>query len=502
MASLNYVQPKSFRNRFSLFLQFSAQRKSSQTGISSESYFASTPTASEFMDPWTTTSSVAGSKGLFRVNSGASNPLLPRSPMRMDTDEPVPPTTNDLDAKEKARLLKKARKLSKVFGEMPEYQRTSATNLHNRNKSPGHRRSISTHASDSELSKQQTARKFSSQSDLASSSESGSRVEISDREAIPPVPSLPGGSIDASFELTTAQHRTQPLLHILTRPKPSADEMRALASPTLSTTPWASSDDGQKRRLTKPRRDLRGNDSSKSTTSLELRARKSYDSPVRRVPPGSDEAVSNNPLHRSRSLSTNKKKKLATIDGAVDLGPNWKQVQDGVHEAGGASPSAFMPPDVVQAPQPQVDFADDTEAEARKMSMLSVTSLHDCGTSSNLGPDAPTSPSSMSVHSIDSLSSDSNLDENFRERRRRAAKLAQFFGVEYHDISASMPITGHALEPVQSIAPSEKWEHVLVEPSVQVGIRTNTRRFWGGRGNLKEAEVGDVIPKLRELRAS
>ncbi|KAJ4486329.1 hypothetical protein J3R30DRAFT_3251929, partial [Lentinula aciculospora] len=87
----------------------------------------------------------------------------------------------------------------------------------------------------------------------------------------------------------------------------------------------------------------------------------------------------------------------------------------------------------------------------------------------------------------------------FRERRRRAAKLAQFFGVEYHDIDASIPVTGHVLEPPHDITPSGKWEPVRVEPSV--GIRTNTRRFWGGRGNLKEAQVGDVIPKLRELRA-
>jgi len=33
--------------------------------------------------------------------------------------EPIPPTTNDLDAEEKARLLKKTRKLSRVFGEIP-----------------------------------------------------------------------------------------------------------------------------------------------------------------------------------------------------------------------------------------------------------------------------------------------------------------------------------------------------------------------------------------------
>ncbi|KAJ3776937.1 hypothetical protein FB446DRAFT_233708 [Lentinula raphanica] len=181
--------------------------------------------------------------------------------------------------------------------------------------------------------------------------------------------------------------------------------------------------------------------------------------------------------------------------------------------------------------------------ELHALSTTSLQQQHDHGRapgggpSSNLDADIPDTPSSY--HSNDTFNpppppdSDSNVDESFRERRRRAAKLAQFFGVEYHDLSASMPVTGHALEPPgQSIGPStspvansnsnpnsnsnsnaiskpthdfvpsEKWEHARVEPSVQVGIKTNSRRFWGGRGNLKEAEVGDVISKLRELRAS
>lgn len=339
MASLNYVQPKPSRNRFSLFLQLSAQKKSPQPGISSESYFTSTPTTVDTMERCTPTSSFGGPKTLFRVNSGSSIPITPRSPMRMDSnfsDEPIPPTTNELDAKEKARLLKKARKLSRVFGEVPDLLPTS-NNSRVPNKTPRHRRSISTHGSDLELQlKQHIGRKFSSQSDLASSSESGNRIEVSDREAIPPVPSLLRESIDAFSEHIPTQHRQQPPLHVWTRPKPFSDDVRALI-PIFSSTSQMS-DELQTRRLIKPRRDL-GEDKAKSIAPHALKARKSYDASLARAASRSDKAVSNGPLHRSRSLSANRKKKLGEVDSIVDFYPqvsqkfgsmNRKQVPEGV----------------------------------------------------------------------------------------------------------------------------------------------------------------------------
>ncbi|KAJ3883049.1 hypothetical protein F5051DRAFT_424487 [Lentinula edodes] len=463
------------------------------------------------MERYTPTSSFGGPKTLFRVNSGGSIPIIPRSPMRIDasfSDEPIPPTTNELDAKEKARLLKKARKLSRVFGEVPDLLPTSSNNSRVPNKTPRHHRSISTHGSDSELQlKQHTGRKFSSQSDLASSSESGNRIEVSDREAIPPVPSLPRESIDAFPEHIPTQHRQQPPLHVWTRPKPFSDDVRALI-PIFSSTPQMS-DELQTRRLIKPRRDL-GEDKAKTTAPHALKARKSYDASLARAASRSDEAVSNGPLHRSRSLSANRKKKLGEVDSIVDFYPqvsqksgsmNRKQVPEGVESAVGVLTPPPAPPDTVEIQQ--LDSTQVYSAETGGTSILSAaTSLRDCDMQSNFDVDHSTSPSSTSIHSVESTFPDSNIDENFRERRRRAAKLTQFFGVEYQDITASMPATGHALEPIHDIAPSEKWEPVRVEPSVQVGVRTNTRRFWGGRGNLKEAEVGDVIPKLRELRAS
>lgn len=117
------------------------------------------------------------------------------------------------------------------------------------------------------------------------------------------------------------------------------------------------------------------------------------------------------------------------------------------------------------------------------------------------------SPSSASLHSIDTLFSESAFDDTFRDRRRRAAKLAQFFGVGYQDISASLPIPDYLSASVQSITQSPTDAPLgLSESEVHVDIRTNTKRFWGfgdSRGNLKEADnMDDVIGKLRELRAS
>jgi len=60
------------------------------------------------------------------VSTPSSSPVphTPTSPLSVQMDanaplvnEAIPPTTNELDAKEKARLIKKARKLSRVFGD-------------------------------------------------------------------------------------------------------------------------------------------------------------------------------------------------------------------------------------------------------------------------------------------------------------------------------------------------------------------------------------------------
>ncbi|EEB90559.1 hypothetical protein MPER_11216 [Moniliophthora perniciosa FA553] len=88
------------------------------------------------------------------------------------------------------------------------------------------------------------------------------------------------------------------------------------------------------------------------------------------------------------------------------------------------------------------------------------------------------------------------LRSTFQERRRRAAKLAQFFGVGYHDISASAPISELGAPPTRPQCPV---------PAVQVDIRMKSRRFWGGGGDeywtCNDADMVEVIDKLRDLRA-
>ncbi|KAF9068069.1 hypothetical protein BDP27DRAFT_848315 [Rhodocollybia butyracea] len=255
--SLNYIQTKRYRNRLSLFLQ---PRKSSQPGISSDSYFATTPTESDWTESCSPTISLFG-----------SNP-----PTRMDSDrESIPPTTNELDTKEKARLLRKTRKLSRMFGEVPDVpQRTQSTR--SRDRTPSHRRSASTHTTDSELSAiKRVPRKIPSHSDLVSSSDSGNRFDDLDRHIIPPVPSLnrdgkqssPRNVLQTSKSLSEAE----------------------LAGSTSS--PTSTSSGARKQRPAKLRRFW-------GDSGTGVKERKSYDSSL--VTASDSEAGD---LHRSRSLT-------------------------------------------------------------------------------------------------------------------------------------------------------------------------------------------------------
>lgn len=105
---------------------------------------------------------------------------------------------------------------------------------------------------------------------------------------------------------------------------------------------------------------------------------------------------------------------------------------------------------------------------------------------------------------LDQYSPDSGVPQSsalaasltFNERRRRAAKLSRFFGVNYQDISRSI-VTQETSPP--PIKPHEGF------PAVEVDVKVAGRRFWSftdGRDHLKNAEVVDVIDKLRGLKAA
>ncbi|KAG6832484.1 hypothetical protein H0H92_001530 [Tricholoma furcatifolium] len=108
----------------------------------------------------------------------------------------------------------------------------------------------------------------------------------------------------------------------------------------------------------------------------------------------------------------------------------------------------------------------------------------------------PTTPSDLvSIDSSPSLFPSSS----FSERRRRAAKLSHFFGVSYHDIPhpASQKISYSSTSQKSSSAMASR------VPILDVDVKVTGRRFWGlADGEMKSAEVADVIHKLRGLKAA
>lgn len=313
MGSLNYTHSKSYRNRLSLFLQLSTSKKPS-AGVSSESYFASTPTSLDWSQ--STSSLLTPNPPFLTSNSRASSPLVPRSPMRTDTsfsDDPIPPTTNELDAREKAMLLRKARKLSRVFGEVPDLQRSGAYDARSSHDTPTHRRSTSTH---SDVSSRKRARKSPSQSDLTGSYDSGSRMDESDRDNIPPVPLLALARRD-STDTTSSEpipfqrkHRKNTSLNILTPLRSSDDGHTTNSSSSTSTTDILPNELPKHRKLRSLKEEGHAN---------VLKTRKSYDSSL------VNQAVKDKHLQRSRSLTPHKKKVLEESDNAVDFHRQYVQ---------------------------------------------------------------------------------------------------------------------------------------------------------------------------------
>jgi hypothetical protein len=94
---------------------------------------------------------------------------------------------------------------------------------------------------------------------------------------------------------------------------------------------------------------------------------------------------------------------------------------------------------------------------------------------------------------------------SFKARRRRAAKLAHFFGVGYHHLSESMGLPVTTLKSSLSEAAELEPNTHTTSSSVQVDVKVSgPARLWGivdGRRDMKEANMDDVIGKLREMKA-
>lgn len=117
------------------------------------------------------------------------------------------------------------------------------------------------------------------------------------------------------------------------------------------------------------------------------------------------------------------------------------------------------------------------------------------------GSKANTLPSpSFTPRAVSESLTPSNAPTTFSARRRRAAKLARFFGVGYKDLSsATTPASVHKLSASESACRT---------PPTSVGVNvqmTSPSRFWGimdGRRNItQDADMDDVIGKLRVMKA-
>ncbi|KIY45406.1 hypothetical protein FISHEDRAFT_76588 [Fistulina hepatica ATCC 64428] len=117
------------------------------------------------------------------------------------------------------------------------------------------------------------------------------------------------------------------------------------------------------------------------------------------------------------------------------------------------------------------------------------TSSH--GASSS--PVSSTAPLTGARPASDHAHSNSEPDwTSFRDRRRRAAKLSQFFGVSHQDITDAQ-LNG-PVPPVPALP--ERPTHYSPEVDVFVAGRS----FWG-EGKVRPADIEDVRGRLREMRS-
>ncbi|KXN89875.1 hypothetical protein AN958_04879 [Leucoagaricus sp. SymC.cos] len=87
---------------------------------------------------------------------------------------------------------------------------------------------------------------------------------------------------------------------------------------------------------------------------------------------------------------------------------------------------------------------------------------------------------------------------DFQERRRRVAKLSQFFGVDHAEIASSLVFT----KPDQHREESQKPVSISYGESTEVGVKVVSRRRWGLGEDMRDVELSDAINKLRSLKAN
>ncbi|KAK7058816.1 hypothetical protein VNI00_001440 [Paramarasmius palmivorus] len=434
------------------------------------------------------------------------------------SNEPVPPTVNELNAEEKAKLLRKTRKLSRVFGEVPSLPtQTSAKHPRgapNSSTCSFHRRSLSSiSTAESQASsrrRRQVARKVPSQPDIRGSISS----DAHDHAQPPPLP-------------VSLKHPSQ------------KTNLTTLSAPPTPSTPVQMSPEQIRRaRMAKLRRHLGEAIPVELVTCTppkhhfdDARFRKSIDA----VPASASwRSISGKSLRRTRSTvpnlpyPTGTKSQFDSVAGTTRedaVSFHRRHVQNfglearAIHseereqetrreESKTSEEQQYGPEHEKQGPltptselptriQQSRDCGSQDIEEVRSISSISIAE--------SVGfDDSASKYSSGAVVKERDIDQDSILDldslklrSSFQERRRRAAKLTQFFGVGYHDLSASLPASDY--EAPTPTRPSQR-----PTAGVQVDIRMKSKRFWGSGDEYwtcNDADMVEVIDKLRDLKA-
>ncbi|KAF7966779.1 hypothetical protein HWV62_37033 [Athelia sp. TMB] len=160
---------------------------------------------------------------------------------------------------------------------------------------------------------------------------------------------------------------------------------------------------------------------------------------------------------------------------------------------------------------PSVNTARQRDSLTTIVSLASLASAHRRSSSASTtadsptkarGPRSPTPPPFISttrpIPDIPSTSTPPTTPitlTTFTARRRRAAKLARFFGVGYHDVpTATSPAA-------KTSAISDGTRTPPVAPGVNVQV-SSPGWFWGRRHTSQDVDIDDVIGKLRNMKAA
>ncbi|KAJ6627239.1 hypothetical protein B0H10DRAFT_428106 [Mycena sp. CBHHK59/15] len=405
----------------------------------------------------------------------------------------TPLTSNELDAREKRRLSKKARKLSKVFGEEFDKMEGDAgpALLHRSLSSPS--------GGDGVGEKMQLAKTGSLpqiQESLTQGTKDGER-----RSSWLSVHSLLAAANSSSWKFLEAGNSSalsstsslSPLTAEQPRRGKGSKAVRQLGEnipPDLIAQ--SVKDDSTSAPLARRRQSFDVGSRASSTTPELKRSNSLWAHQQARQGVSDDAAefqdrylrnfgTGNSMTEHQRNLNVKRARKMAQLFGQE---PPSELIQ--IHDErefdhfrdSTATLSTFM------APTPPPLFRDRAN---------STSSTGTVPNEVDAGDELPhTPPPFATAHLIDDAESSVSPDStkaNFQDRRRRAAKLSRFFGVGFQEISPD------------TIAPA------LPPTQVGVDIKVSGRRFWGFHDRSKDTDMQDTdmqeaIQRLRGLRAS